>query len=49
MANLKKLPLGDNAPDEINVVIEIPKGTHTKIEYDPILEVFKLAHSKSIV
>lgn len=42
MSNLKKLPVGENAPDEINVVIEIPKGTHTKIEYDAKLEVFKL-------
>lgn len=42
MANLKELPIGDNAPEEVNVVIEIPKGTHTKIEYDPKLEVFKL-------
>ncbi len=42
MANLKELPIGDNSPEEVNVVIEIPKGTHTKIEYDPELEVFKL-------
>ncbi|MCL4538722.1 MAG: inorganic diphosphatase [Bacteroidetes bacterium] len=42
MPNLKELPIGENAPDEINVVIEIPKGTHTKIEYDAKLEVFRL-------
>ena len=42
MPNLKELPIGDTAPDEINVIIEIPKGTHTKIEYDPKLEVFRL-------
>ncbi len=42
MPNLKELPIGDNAPDEVNVIIEIPKGTHTKIEYDPKLEVFRL-------
>ncbi len=42
MPNLKELPVGDNAPHEVNVIIEIPKGTHTKIEYDPKLEVFKL-------
>ncbi len=42
MPNLKELPIGGNSPNEVNVVIEIPKGTHTKIEYDPELEVFRL-------
>ncbi len=42
MPNLKDLPVGEKAPEEVNVIIEIPKGTHTKIEYDPVLEVFRL-------
>ncbi len=27
-------PVGDNAPEEINVVIEIPRGSHNKYEID---------------
>ncbi len=28
------IPLGDNAPDEINVIIEIPRGSNNKYEID---------------
>jgi inorganic pyrophosphatase len=42
MPNLKDLPVGEKAPYEVNAVIEIPKGTHAKIEYDVKLQVFKL-------
>lgn len=28
------IPLGDNAPEEFNVIIEIPKGSHNKYEID---------------
>lgn len=42
MSNLKNLPIGPNAPDVVNAVIEIPKGSRTKVEYDPELEAFKL-------
>jgi inorganic pyrophosphatase len=40
--NLKNLPIGKDAPNVVNVIIEIPKGSRNKIEYDPQLEVFKL-------
>lgn len=36
------LPLGDKAPDVINVVIEIPKGSHNKYEFDEKAGIFKL-------
>ncbi|HXU39188.1 MAG TPA: inorganic diphosphatase [Blastocatellia bacterium] len=36
------LPIGEQAPDVFNVVVEIPKGSANKYEYDPQLEVFKL-------
>lgn len=36
------LPLGDKAPDVINVVIEIPKNSHNKYELDEKLGVIKL-------
>ena len=42
MPNLKDLPVGEKAPEEVSAIIEIPKGTHAKIEYDVKLEVFKL-------
>lgn len=40
--NLEDLPTGDNAPDNVNVIVEIPKGGRNKYEYDPKLGVFKL-------
>src|SRR5580692_4407339 len=36
------LPLGDKSPDVINAVIEIPKGSNNKYEFDEKLGVFKL-------
>ena len=40
--NLYHLPLGEDAPYVVPVVIEIPKGTRNKIEYDPQHGVFRL-------
>jgi inorganic pyrophosphatase len=40
--NLKDISLGKDAPDIVNAIIEIPKGSRNKIEYDVELEVFKL-------
>jgi inorganic pyrophosphatase len=42
MSNLKQLPIGSAAPEMVHAVIEIPKGSRNKIEYDSELEVFKL-------
>ncbi len=39
---LLKLPIGDKAPEVINAVIEIPRGSHNKYEFDEKLGVFKL-------
>lgn len=39
---MKNIPIGKKAPEEINVVIEIPKGSHNKYEYDEEMGVFKL-------
>ncbi len=36
------LPIGKQAPDVFNVVVEIPKGSANKYEYDTALNVFKL-------
>ena len=36
------IPLGDNAPDEINVIIEIPRGSHNKYEIDKDSGLIKL-------
>lgn len=36
------IPLGDDAPDEINVIIEIPKGSHNKYEIDKETGLIKL-------
>ena len=42
MTNYLTLPLGDRAPDEVNAVIEIPRGQTNKYEYDKQLHVFRL-------
>ncbi|MGH7756882.1 MAG: inorganic diphosphatase, partial [Vulcanimicrobiaceae bacterium] len=36
------LPYGERAPEEINVVVEIPQGSRNKYEYDKTLNVFRL-------
>jgi inorganic pyrophosphatase len=36
------IPIGDHAPDVFTVVVEIPKGSANKYEYDPDLKVFRL-------
>ena len=36
------IPLGDNAPEEINVIIEIPKGSNNKYEIDKKTGLIKL-------
>lgn len=36
------LPTGGNVPQEINVVVEIPKGSRNKYEYDENNHIFKL-------
>ena len=42
MTNYLTLPIGEGAPDEINAVIEIPRGQTNKYEYDKKLQVFRL-------
>lgn len=36
------VPLGDNAPDEFNTIIEIPKGSNNKYEIDKATGMIKL-------
>ena len=36
------LPVGDKAPDIFNVVVEIPRGSANKFEYDIKLNIFRL-------
>lgn len=40
--SLKNIPLGKSAPEVVNAVIEIPKGSQNKYEYDEKLHVLKL-------
>jgi inorganic pyrophosphatase len=40
--NRLELPLGAQAPDEINVIVEIPSGSRNKYEYDKSLDIFRL-------
>jgi inorganic pyrophosphatase len=42
MTNYLALPAGEGAPDEVNAVIEIPRGQTNKYEYDKALHVFRL-------
>ncbi len=38
----EKIPLGDEAPQIINAVVEIPKGSHHKYEFDEKLDEIRL-------
>ena len=40
--NYLHLPLGEDAPAEINVVVEIPERSRNKYEYDKALDIFRL-------
>lgn len=40
--SIHKLPIGQNSPETVNAVIEIPAGSHNKYEYDEDLGVIKL-------
>lgn len=40
--NIANLPIGKEAPEVVNVVIEIPAGSRNKYEYDEELHVIKL-------
>lgn len=40
--SIANLPKGDKYPEVFNVVIEIPRGSHNKYEYDEELDVIKL-------
>jgi len=37
-----RIPIGNDSPNVVNCIIEIPKGTSTKYEYDEELDIFKL-------
>lgn len=39
---LSDYPLGEQSPEVINAIIEIPKGSHTKYEYDEELDIIRL-------
>lgn len=40
--SLYSLPPGERVPELVNVVVEIPKGTRNKIEFDPATGTFRL-------
>lgn len=42
MTDYTRLPIGDHAPRRVNAVIEIPRDSVNKYEYDKALHVFKL-------
>ena len=42
MINFLELPTGDDAPEIVNVVVEIPLGSSNKYEYDKQMHVFRL-------
>jgi inorganic pyrophosphatase len=42
MTDYTRLPAGEKAPERVNAVIEIPKDSVNKYEYDKKLRVFKL-------
>ena len=42
MINYKDLPIGESAPVKVNAIIEIPRGSRSKVEYDATLGIFRL-------
>jgi len=40
--NYLNLPIGSNAPDRVNAVVEVPGGQANKYEYDKRLKAFRL-------
>lgn len=42
MTDYVNLPVGDRAPQSVNIVVEIPQGSVHKYEYDEKLQVFRL-------
>ena len=42
VTNYLTLPIGERVPEEVNAVIEIPRGVTNKYEYDKQLNVFRL-------
>ena len=42
MPDYTRLPIGEKGPDRVNAVIEIPKDSVNKYEYDKKLHVFRL-------
>lgn len=42
MTDYLQLPIGDQAPDVVTAVVEIPQGSTNKYEYDKKLKVFRL-------
>lgn len=40
--DIEKVKIGKNAPEEFNVLVEIPKGSHNKYEYDEKQNILKL-------
>lgn len=40
--SLKHVTLGEGAPEVINTVVEIPRGSHNKFEYDETLNAIRL-------
>ena len=42
MPNLHDLDPGPRCPDIVRMIVEIPKGSTNKVEYDHELELFRL-------
>jgi len=42
MSDYLNLPIGDQAPQTVTAVIEIPQGSTNKYEYDKTLKIFRL-------
>lgn len=40
--NIKNLPRGEKYPEEFNLVVEMPKNSHNKYEYDEELDIIKI-------
>lgn len=41
MTHHEQIPIGPGAPQEVNTIIEVPKGASNKYKYNPTAEVFR--------
>jgi inorganic pyrophosphatase len=45
MPGFERIPIGDNAPHQVNTIIEVPKGSSNKYKFNSTSDSFKYDHT----